>query len=112
MAYDEQMAERLRTALEHVPDVTEKRMFGGLVFLVGGHMTVAAGKVGDDDILVRVPREDVESLNLLRGATTAVMGGRTMTGWMFVDTAEVAEDDALSVWVERALSVVQSLPPK
>lgn len=110
MAHDEHLADRLRVLLEPVPDVTEKRMFGGLAFLVGGRMAIAAG--GDGGLLARVLPQDAEGLCLEPGVEPAVMGNRTMTGWLFVDAAAVVEEDALAAWVQRGVAIAAALPPK
>ncbi|WP_224392707.1 TfoX/Sxy family protein [Pseudonocardia sp. ICBG1293] len=113
MAYDEGLAARIRVLLAEVSVVTEKRMFGGLAFLVGGHMAVAAS--GRGGLLVRVPVD--RSAELLGRPRTApmVMGGRERVGWLWV-TGEPDVDDLdgpeLAGWVAEALAVVWALPPK
>lgn len=109
MAHDEVVAERVRAALSDAVDVTEKRMFGGLAFLVSGSMAVA---VGADDILVRVDPDERQQLVLEDGVQPAVMGTREMRGWVEVDHAAVAEDDALATWVARGRRVAETLPAK
>lgn len=109
MAHDEHLAERIRALLEPVHDVTEKRMFGGLAFLVGGRMAIAAGS--DGGLLARIDPSETDSLCLDPGVEPAVMGGRTMTGWLFVDGAAVSENDALADWVQRGVAIAAALPP-
>jgi TfoX/Sxy family transcriptional regulator of competence genes len=110
MAYDEELADRIRLLLGNRPGVSEKKMFGGLAFLVGGNMAIAASGWGG--ILVRV--DPVEAAELL--ATTAAypmeMRGREMTGWLRVAAEAVDDDDDLAAWVERGVAYADSLPPK
>ena len=109
MAYDEELAERIRTLLGDRAGLTEKKMFGGLAFLVGGNMAIAAS--GQGGILVRVDPEDSDALVASTPAEPMEMRGRQMAGWLRVDTADVA-DAALSEWVERGTAYAASLPPK
>lgn len=109
VAYDEDLADRIR-ALIKVP-VTEKKMFGGLAFLVNGNMSVSAS--GQGGLLVRFDPADTEKLLREPGAAEFEMGGRgPMAGWLRVDTAAVGKDAALRKWVERGVSYATSLPPK
>ncbi len=110
MAYDEALAERLRAHLEGAPLLTEKKMFGGLGFMVGGHLAVAAS--GQGGILVRVDPAEGERLITTTAATPMEMRGREMPGWLRVGADDVASDDALDDWVQRGVSYVGSLPPK
>jgi TfoX/Sxy family transcriptional regulator of competence genes len=110
MAYDEDLADRLRVALQHQDGVAEKRMFGGLAFLVGGHMAVAAS--GQGGLMVRC--DPVRTAELLDqpGAATFEMRGRAMNGWLRVDTAAVSDDADLQRWVDVGIGYVATLPPK
>ena len=110
MAYDEQLASRIRGLVGGEAGLTEKRMFGGLAFLVNGNMAVAAS--GQGGILVRV--EPAESSQLVEAtpATEMVMRGRAMAGWLRLDSADVEGDGELRAWVERGLSFARSLPAK
>lgn len=109
MAYDEELADRLRLLLAG-RGLTEKAMFGGLAFLLQGHMAVAAS--GRGGILVRVPPEETDALRREPGAGPFVMQGRTMTGWLRV-APEVLDDDAvLRSWAQRGVAYAGSLPPK
>ena len=114
MAYDQELADRIRLIIGGDPallaPLSEKKMFGGLAFLIGGHMTITASR--DGGILVRVDPADTERLTGTTGATVAVMGGREMTGWLRVGPAEVDSDQDLVPWVERSTSYVRTLPPK
>jgi TfoX/Sxy family transcriptional regulator of competence genes len=108
MAYDEDLADRIRGALGKQP-VVEKKMFGGLAFLVGGHMSVAAS--GQGGLMVRVDLTEAEALMQEPGAYEMEMRGRTMAGWLRVDDA-VLDDEALERWVGRGVGYARSLPPK
>jgi TfoX/Sxy family transcriptional regulator of competence genes len=110
MAYDEQLADRIRALLEGAPLLTEKKMFGGLGFMVSGNMAVAAS--GQGGILVRVDPDEGERLLADTRAHPMEMRGREMTGWLRVDAADVASAEALEEWVERGASYAGSLPPK
>jgi len=110
MAYDEELAERIRDLLGPVlPETVEKRMFGGLGFLVGGNMAVAAS--GRGGLMVRVDPAQAESLIDGTIAVQMVMGGREMKNWLRVDTESV-DDAALQEWIERGVAYARSLPPK
>jgi TfoX/Sxy family transcriptional regulator of competence genes len=109
VAYDEELADRLRLLLAGRGTV-EKRMFGGLAFLVNGNMAVAAS--GQGGLMVRVSPEQTETLRQEPGAEPFVMRDRPMRGWLRV-APEVLEDDAvLRTWVERGLAYAGTLPPK
>lgn len=110
MAYDEDLADRLRWALQDEDDVAEKRMFGGLAFLVGGHMSVTASREGG--LLLRVDPDEVDGLVAEGGVARAVMGGRAMRGWVRVDESAIGSDDRLRRWVAYGVRCVRSLPPK
>lgn len=110
MGYDEHLADRIRACLDDEPGAVEKRMFGGLAFLVGGHMAVAANRKGV--LMVRVDPDDAPALIEAPGVERMVMGGREMAGWPQVSQEACAEDADLTRWVERGLAVVHDLPPK
>jgi TfoX/Sxy family transcriptional regulator of competence genes len=110
MPYDEELAGRIRALLGDRPGLTEKQMFGGLAFLVGGNMAIAAS--GQGGILVRVDPQESEELVATTPAEPMEMRGRRMAGWLRVDTAAVADDSALGEWVERGATYAGSLPPK
>jgi hypothetical protein len=109
VAYDEGLADRIRALAGARPGVTEKKMFGGLAFLVGGNMAVAAS--GQGGLLVRVDPADSDEL-VEAGAQLAVMRGRPMPGWLRVAAEDVVDDDALATWVGRGTSYAGSLPRK
>jgi TfoX/Sxy family transcriptional regulator of competence genes len=106
MAYDEELADRIRGLVAGEDGVTEQKMFGGLAFLVNGNMAVAAS--GQGGILVRVDPADSAELVEKTQAEEMVMRGRAMAGWLRLDPAE----DELPAWVERGVSYARSLPPK
>jgi TfoX/Sxy family transcriptional regulator of competence genes len=110
MAYDEELADRIRAQLGDRPDLTEKKMFGGLGFMIGGNMAIAAS--GQGGILVRVDPEESDELVATTPAEPMEMRGRQMAGWLRVDTVEVADDDVLRAWVERGTKYAASLAPK
>ena len=110
MAYDQELADRVRHLLADEKRVTEQRMFGGLAFLIGGNMAVAAS--GQGGILVRV---DPATSSKLVGTTKArpmVMRGKAMDGWLRVDAADVREKRQLARWVERGVTYAGGLPAK
>jgi TfoX/Sxy family transcriptional regulator of competence genes len=110
MAYDEALAARIREHVAGEP-VEEKKMFGGLAFLLGGHMAVAAS--GQGGLLVRVEPAETPSLLEEPGTSPMEMGGRgPMDGWLRVSADAVADDDSLERWVEEGLAYARSLPPK
>ena len=110
MAYDEQLAERIRELVAGEPALAEKKMFGGLSFLIGGNMAVAAS--GQGGLLVRVAPEESDALVESSGARLLEMRGREMPGWLRVDADQVATKEELSAWVERGVAYARSLPAK
>lgn len=109
MAYSETLAGRIRQHLRRRRDVAEKKMFGGVGFLLGGHLVVGVWKeslvarVGPDDYAAALREADVGEF---------AVTGRAMTGWVLVGPAGVAEDDALAEWIDRCLAFVATLPAK
>src|SRR5215218_450591 len=110
MTYDEELAERIRDVLGAEPDVSEMRMFGGLAFLVGGNMSVAAS--GQGGLMVRVDPEETEALLAEPHARPFEMRGREMAGWLRVDDAGVRTMAGLEPWVRRGVAYARSLPAK
>lgn len=110
MAYDEELAERIRALLTAEPDVTEKRMFGGLAFLIAGNMSVSAS--GQGGLFLRCDPEDTDALVAEPHATRAVMRGREMDGWLRVAAEGVESDADLERWVFRGVAYARTLPPK
>jgi TfoX/Sxy family transcriptional regulator of competence genes len=109
MAYDEDLANRIRELMAGIP-VTEKKMFGGLAFLVGGHMSVAAS--GQGGLLVSCAREDTAALLDKPHAAPMVMRGKEMEGWVRVDPEGLATKRQLEPWVKRGVAHARSLAPK
>ncbi|GLZ34599.1 RNA methyltransferase [Lentzea sp. NBRC 105346] len=109
MAFDEGLAHRIRETLGDLPDLAEKRMFGGLAFLWHGNMLVG---VRGDDLMVRVAPETTEDALAQPGARRFDMTGRPMKGWVVVDGSAVSEDEQLADWIDRARDFVEALPPK
>jgi hypothetical protein len=110
MAYDEQLAGRIRDLIGPDPELTEKKMFGGLAFLIHGNMAISAS--GHGGVLVRVDPEQSDALAATTDATVAVMQGREMPGWLRVDAAGVTTDADLEPWVDRGVAYARSLPAK
>ena len=110
MAYDVDLANRVRELIAGDPGVTEKRMFGGLAFLVDGNMAVAAS--GQGGLMLRVDPRDTDALVERPHAHPFEMRGRAMQGWLRVDADGVRSERELESWVTRAVGYVRSLPPK
>ena len=110
MAYDEDLADRVRASIEEPAGVSEKRMFGGLAFLVDGHLAVSAS--GQGGLLLRVDPAQSASLVAEDGVEKFVMRGREMDGWLHVHPEATATDDQLARWVRTGLAYARSLPPK
>ncbi len=110
MAYDEDLAERLRAVLAGRDGLSEKRMFGGLGFMLEGHMAVAASHTGG--LLLRCDPADTDQHLAQDGAEPFEMRGRAMQGWLHVTPEAVVDDDALARWVEVGTAYVATLPPK
>jgi TfoX/Sxy family transcriptional regulator of competence genes len=109
MAFDEGLAERIRSVLDTRSDVDDRKMFGGIAFLVAGNM--ACGVMGDD-LMVRMEPGDAEALESEPGARRFDMGGRPMKGWLLVAAEATADDGDLERWVRRGEAFAASLPPK
>ena len=110
MAYDEQLADRIRELVVGEPDLTEKKMFGGLAFLVGGNMAVAAS--GQGGALVRVDPAQSDTLVATTNARLMEMRGRRMQGWLRVDPEDLRTKRELARWVELGTGYARSLPAK
>jgi hypothetical protein len=110
VAYDEALADRIRELLEADADLREMKMFGGLAFLVGGHMAVAAS--GQGGIMVRVDPTASDRLVATTKAYPMEMRGRPMDGWLRVDAADVRTRAQLARWVTLGTTYARSLPPK
>jgi len=110
MAYDQDLADRIRLLIGGDPDLTEKKMFGGLAFLIGGNMAIAASNQGG--AMIRVDPKQSDALMATTTATLVEMRGRAMPGWLRVSSGDLHTDDQLSPWVERGIEYARSLPPK
>lgn len=110
MAYDEDLANRIRELVSAQPGVSERKMFGGLAFLVGGHLSVAAG--GRGGLMVRVDPEHGDALLAKPHAKPFEMRGRPLQGWLRIDGNGVRTKRQLERWVERGVAYARSLPPK
>jgi len=109
MAYDEGLAERIREALRDTHGVGEKRMFGGLCFLLGGNMMVGIVK---DSLMARVGETAQAEALSKRGARPMDFTGKPMKGYVFVDPEGIAEDRDFESWIAMARRFVEVLPPK
>ena len=110
MAYSEDLANRIRELVADQPGLTEKKMFGGLAFLIGGNMAIAAS--GQGGILVRVDPTQSESIVSKSNAETAVMRDRPMEGWLRVADEHLRTQRQLSKWVKLGAGYACSLPAK
>jgi hypothetical protein len=110
VAFDEQLAERVRAILGRRVDQDERRMFGGIAFLIGGNMCCG---VNAEDLIVRLePDQAAELLSSEPGTRPMDITGRPMRGWLFVAPDATAEDADLEAWVRRAEAFASGLPPK
>jgi hypothetical protein len=110
MAYDEELADRIRDLLVYDTAVAEKRMFGGLAFMVEGHMTVVASREGG--LMARVDPEDADVLLAEPQVSPFEMRGKPLTGWLRVAPEGVATPEQVEPWVRRCVEYARSLPPK
>jgi TfoX/Sxy family transcriptional regulator of competence genes len=110
VAYDEALAERIRSLLGDESGLTEKKMFGGLAYLIRGNMAVAASSQGG--VLVRVDPTESDELVATTTARPMEMRGRSMRGWLRVDADAVATERELARWVELGAAYARSLPAK
>ena len=110
MAYDQELADRIRRLTASAPDPTEKKMFGGLAFLIGGNMAIAASNQGG--AMVRVDPQQSDALVATTTASLVQMRGRPMPGWLRISSDDLLTDDQLTPWVARGTEYAWSLPPK
>ncbi|GFG48772.1 RNA methyltransferase [Mycolicibacterium agri] len=110
MAYDEDLANRIRELVAAEQGVEEKPMFGGLAFLVNGNMSVVAS--GHGGLMVRVPRAETDKLVAREHVEPMVMAGREFRGWLRVTDDGVKTKRQLKSWVDRGVGYAKSLPPK
>jgi TfoX/Sxy family transcriptional regulator of competence genes len=109
MAIDERLASRVRSALSAHPAVQERKMFGGLAFLVHGNMSVG---VQGADLIVRVDPSETDEALTRSGVRLFDMTGRPMKGWLLISPEALHSDSALGEWVGRGVAYAESLPPK
>jgi TfoX N-terminal domain len=110
VAYDEELAARIRHLVGGESGLTEQKMFGGLAFLIGGNMAIAAS--GQGGVLVRVDPEQSDQLVATTNAYVMEMRGRQMRGWLRVDADDVGAKRQLAQWVELGVTYARSLPAK
>jgi hypothetical protein len=110
MAYDEDLADRVREHVQREAGLSEKRMFGGLAFMINGHMAVSAS--GQGGLLLRVDPAQTEALIREPHAARFVMRGRAMDGWLRIEPSGVQSDADLARWVDHGVRYARSLPPK
>ena len=110
MAYDEELADRIRELVGTESDLTEQKMFGGLAFLIRGNMAVAAS--GQGGVLVHVDPDESDELVATTSARLLEMRGRSMRGWLRVDPEDLGTKRQLSKWVELGVAYAKSLPAK
>jgi TfoX/Sxy family transcriptional regulator of competence genes len=110
VAYDEDLADRIRELVEGEPDLSEKKMFGGLAFLIAGNMAVAAS--GQGGVMVRVDPATSDTLVATTNAHLMEMRGRPMQGWLRVDREHLRTRSQLAKWVRLSTRYARTLPPK
>jgi TfoX/Sxy family transcriptional regulator of competence genes len=110
VAYDQELADRIRALVVGEAGLTEKKMFGGLAFLIGGNMAVAAS--GQGGLMVRVDPASSDSLVAATNARLMEMRGRAMKGWLRVDAKDIKGKRELAKWVELGATYARSLPAK
>ena len=109
MAYDEALASRVRETLGENPEITERKMFGGIAFMLSGNMAVGVSK---NDLMVRIDPDDQDAALGQSGVRVFDMTGRPMKGWILVAPEATEDDNTLLRWVEAGLDFAGSLPPK
>jgi hypothetical protein len=110
VAYDEILAARIRELIGNEPTLAEQKMFGGLAFLIGGNMAIAAS--GQGGVLVRADPEESDTLVATTNARLMEMRGRQMRGWLRVDPEDLRTKRQLATWVELGTTYARSLPAK
>ena len=109
MAYDEGLAQRIRESSALPAGATEKRMFGGIAFMVNDFMTVG---ISDDKLMARVGPDNYERALKRPHATKMDFTGKPMRGYVFVNAPGIEDDDALAQWISDCVAFVRTLPPK
>jgi TfoX/Sxy family transcriptional regulator of competence genes len=108
MAFDERLADRVRACLQHVAEVSERKMFGGLAFMIGGHLTVV---VYGDGLIARIGAQDMDAATTQPGVRPFDMTGRPIRGIVVIDSS-VLDDQALDRWIGQARGYAAGLPPR
>ena len=109
MAYDEALAKRIRAALPGIPGISEKKMFGGIAFMLDGNMACGVSK---DRLMVRISPDATDAALAQPHVRVFDMTGRPMKGWVLVEAAGIQTDDDLNRWIGQGVAFAQSLPPK
>ncbi|MGH8949328.1 MAG: TfoX/Sxy family protein [Acidimicrobiia bacterium] len=109
MAYDEALADRVRERLSDNPEISERKMFGGIAFMLSGNMAVGVSK---DDLMVRIDPDDQDEALAQSGVRVFDMAGRSMKGWILVAPEATEDDTDLARWVAAGIDFAGSLPPK
>jgi len=109
MAYDDGLADRIREALSGEPGLSEKKMFGGIGFMLDGNMCAGVQR---DSLIVRVPADEYERYLAQPNVDQFPTPERPMTGWITVGPDGIAEDEDLTHWVQLGVAIARSLPPK
>ena len=109
MAYDEALADRVRERLGDNPEITERKMFGGIAFMLSGNMAVGVSK---EDLMVRIDPDDQDEALAQPGVRVFDMTGRPTKGWILVAPEATGEDNGLQKWIDAGLDFAGSLPPK
>jgi TfoX/Sxy family transcriptional regulator of competence genes len=110
MAYDEELADRIREQLAGEPGLSEQKMFGGLAFLIGGNMAIAAS--GQGGLLVRADPDESDTLVATTNARLMEMRGKEMRGWLRIDAEDVRTKRELAKWANLGTTYARSLPAK
>jgi len=110
VAYDEELADRIRGVLWAEPGLVEKRMFGGLAFLIGGHIAIAVTR--DERLMLKLDEDELEAALALPHVAPMVMRDREMVGWVRVDADALENEDELVTWIDHGTAYARSLPPK
>jgi TfoX/Sxy family transcriptional regulator of competence genes len=109
VAFDEQLGEKVRSVVKGQRGLVEKKMFGGLAFLINGNMSVGVHK---NELIVRLPPEETDSALKEPGARIFDITGRPMKGWLMIGGAGLKNETALKNWVKRGVSFASALPKK
>lgn len=109
MAYDQRLADEIRARIGNRPDLTEKQMFGGIAFMIGGNMAVG---VAGDELMVRVGKEAHDEAEAKPGARIFDLSARPMRGWVVVAPEGFPTDADLDTWIQQGVSYAETLPRK